>query len=76
MDGLFERRNLRVRKCFDARKLPEQRGRDHVHARVGALGGQDHGDKELPGFLVREVNDVVGPVRSVETLEHRTDVFL
>ncbi len=32
----------------------EKRGGDHVHARIGALGGEDGGDQQFPGAVVGE----------------------
>ena len=62
----------RVREGLKRRELLIERRRDHVHARVGALGGKTHGKKQLVVLLIVERAARVG-VERFERLHDAAD---
>ena len=61
-----------VCKGFERRIFLKERGRDHVHARVGALGRKTHGKKQLVVLLIVERAARVG-VEDLQLLHDAAD---
>ena len=69
LDGFADLFIAGVGERLERRELCVQRGGDHVHTRVGALGGEPHGEKQFIIFLVLQRAHGVG----VELLQRLDD---
>ena len=69
LDGFADLFIAGVGERLERREPCVQRGGDHVHARIGALGGEPHGEKQLIILLVLQRAQGVG----VERLQRLND---
>ena len=73
-DELFELGEFGLGHCGRRGESPKELGRDHVHAGVGTLRGEDGRDQKLPWRAMVERADGVG-IGFVEGFEDRSDAL-